>query len=85
MEPLLKDTPNKGHNTINLPMKDRFCGHYSSIIKENNLCIVVNSKWPLLFQSNYVCILGQYLLIFCFSSLPAYIFTATLISPLLQI
>ena len=29
--------------------------------------------------------LGQYLLIFCFSSPPACIFTAALISPLLQI
>ena len=25
-EPLLKDTPNKGHNTFDLSVKDKFCG-----------------------------------------------------------
>ena len=26
VEPLLKDTPNKGHNTFDLSIKDKFCG-----------------------------------------------------------
>ena len=29
VEPLLKDTPNKGHNTFYLSVKDKFCGPYS--------------------------------------------------------
>ena len=28
VEPLLKDTPNKGHNTSDLSIKDKFCGPY---------------------------------------------------------
>ena len=28
VEPLLKDTPNKGHNTFSLSIKDKFCGPY---------------------------------------------------------
>ena len=28
MGPLLKGTMNKGHNTFNLSMKDKFCGPY---------------------------------------------------------
>ena len=28
VEPLLKDTPNKGHNTFDLSIKDKFCGPY---------------------------------------------------------
>ena len=29
VEPLLKDTPNKGHNTFYLSVKDKFCCPYS--------------------------------------------------------
>ena len=31
VEPLLKDTPNKGHNTFNLSIKDKFCGPYRAM------------------------------------------------------
>ena len=30
-EPLLKDTLNKGHNTFNLSIKDKFCDPYRTI------------------------------------------------------
>ena len=29
--PLLKDTLNKGHNTFNLSIKDKFCGPYRTM------------------------------------------------------
>ena len=47
MEPLIQDTLNKGHNTFNLFIKDKFCGSYSTIamqflpLREDNLCITV--------------------------------------------
>ena len=31
VEPLLKDTPNKGHNTFDLSIKDKFCGPYRTM------------------------------------------------------
>ena len=31
VEPLLKDTPNKGHNTFNLCIKDKFCGPHRTM------------------------------------------------------
>ena len=31
VEPLLKDTPNKGHNTFDLSVKDKFCGLYRTM------------------------------------------------------
>ena len=30
MEPLLKETPNKGHNTFDLSIKDKFCDPYKT-------------------------------------------------------
>ena len=32
VEPLLKDTPNKGHNRFNLSIKDIFCGPYKTML-----------------------------------------------------
>ena len=31
VEPLLKDIPNKGPNTFNLPIKNKFCDPYSTM------------------------------------------------------
>ena len=31
VEPLLKDTPNKGHNTFDLSIKDKFYGPYRTM------------------------------------------------------
>ena len=31
VEPLLKDTPNKGHNTFDLSIKDKICGPYRTM------------------------------------------------------
>ena len=31
-EPLLKDTLNKGHNTFDLSIKDKFCGPYRTMV-----------------------------------------------------
>ena len=31
VEPLLKDTPNKGHNTFDLSIKDKFFGPYRTM------------------------------------------------------
>ena len=31
VEPLLKDTPNKGHNTFDLSIKDKFCSPYRTM------------------------------------------------------
>ena len=31
VEPLLKDTPNKGHNTFDLSIKDKFCGPHRTM------------------------------------------------------
>ena len=63
LEPLSKDTLNKGHNTFNLSIKDKFCGPYRTIgntilpLKEDNLCIIVKlhqfPKCPL-FRSSTV-------------------------------
>ena len=43
VEPLLKDTPNKGHNTFDLSIKDKFCGPYRimaiQFYPEDNLSI----------------------------------------------
>ena len=32
VEHLLKDTPNKGHNRFNLPVKDILCGPYKTMV-----------------------------------------------------
>ena len=31
VEPLLKDTPNKGHNSFDLSIKDKFCDPYRTM------------------------------------------------------
>ena len=44
VEPLLKDTPNKRHNTFNLSVKDRFYGPCRTMTIQfylDNLCVTV--------------------------------------------
>ena len=44
MDPLLKDTPNKGHSTYNLCIKDKFCGPYRTMAIQFYLLKRTNSK-----------------------------------------
>ena len=37
VELLLKDTPNKGHNTFDLSIKDKFCGPYRTMTIQSYL------------------------------------------------